>query len=83
MWSALEVPVNGKMPTARVMTEHLTICSQQRESLIDDLALVAKRSYFAIPSEAGKASVLDEGREFGVGGLHLLKVQQRDIAHPQ
>ena len=44
--------------------QHVSVRSEQGESLIENLALVAEGAHLAIPSEAGEAAVLDEGREF-------------------
>ena len=65
------------------MAQHVGICGEKRKALIDDISLPAEEPYLAVPAETGVAAVLDEGRRFGVGCSHLLKLPQPDIAHAE
>ena len=102
--SGLEVPVSGRMPTARAklkticagvtfaraarslnhrMMQHLRIRSEKRETLIDNLSLRAEKPHLAIPTQTRETAVLHKCGGFGMRGSHLLKMLQRNIAHPE
>src|SRR6202049_1217297 len=73
---------SGK-PGDQRMTQHLRVRGKKRKALIGNLALLAEPSYVAVPTEARETPVLHKCRRFGMCGRHLLKMLQRNIAHPE
>src|SRR5206468_5740332 len=60
--------------------QHLEVGGEQREALVDDLALAAERADVAVPAQAREAAILYERRSLGPGRDHLMQVAQGDIA---
>src|SRR5438105_3487585 len=65
------------------MLKDLGVRGQQRESLIDDLMIAAKRSHFAIPTQTSEAAVLNECRRLFMMRDHLFELTQRHVAHAE
>src|SRR5271169_5563233 len=61
--------------------QHFYVCREQRETLIADLSFLAKQTHIPIPFQASEAAVLHERRPVGVGGHHLLKVLEGNVAY--
>src|SRR5215469_6101860 len=45
------------------MFQNLWICGEQRESLVDDVALLAKCPDFTVPTQSSEAAVLNKRRQ--------------------
>ncbi len=58
------------------MTQHFNVGREQRKSLVDDVVFAAEVPNFAVPAEAGVASVLDERWWFRMCARHLLQLTQ-------
>src|SRR5664279_5042508 len=74
------VGAGGEIYEPSIM-QHLHICCEQRETLIEDLSFLAKQTHIPIPFQASEAAVLHERRPVSVGGHHLLKMPEGNIAH--
>src|SRR5208283_3779953 len=74
--------VLGNAANQRMM-QHLSVRSEQRETLVRDLLLPAKQSHLAVPAEVRITTILHKRGSFGVALDHLLKVSEGDIAHTQ